>query len=208
MDLHRAMQNDIHRLTRLFNGQHISPRLKHAAMRALCNPIQLGWRQPREQPNIREQIASIVFSPWRVSHCAHILHPLHLYYLTVTWLLFSFQRAKQFQVLRMRLAPYRTVPSRKLPCQRPSRQSRLDHNGTGSTVPPLKRRPFRKPSSQSSVHILAWMGTPPIVRDNVPPNIVHRGLTYPQRARMPPTFDPCLRSPLYRSRIQQICRAM
>jgi hypothetical protein len=75
MDFYRPMQNDINRFARLFDSQYIAPRFEDAAMSALGNPLQLRERQTCEQLDVCEQIASIVFSPWYVSHGSHILHP-------------------------------------------------------------------------------------------------------------------------------------
>ena len=73
MNLHRAVQNNIHRLARLFDRHHVHPRRKDPPMRVLRHPIQLGVRQPLEQFNVREDVAGIVFLEF--SHSQHILLP-------------------------------------------------------------------------------------------------------------------------------------
>src|SRR5688572_68182 len=114
---------------------------------------------------------------------------------TATSLLFCFQDAKQFQALRTRLVSCQTAPSRKLRGPRESHQSRMGHGGTGSAVPPVMRRPPRRPSSRLSVHILAWMEILLTVRDNVPLNTEHHGLARPHLLQTAPTLDLCRYTP-------------
>jgi hypothetical protein len=61
MDLDRPVQDDVHRFTRLFDGQDIAPGLEYPAMSALGHPVQLRGSQPSEQLKIGQQISDVVF---------------------------------------------------------------------------------------------------------------------------------------------------
>jgi hypothetical protein len=61
VDLHRPMQDDVHRLAGLFDGHHVASRLEDAAMRMLSHPVQLRGCQPGEKFDVRQQVASVSF---------------------------------------------------------------------------------------------------------------------------------------------------
>src|SRR5258706_15896865 len=118
-----------------------------------------------------------------------------------------FPLATQFTNLHIPQSPKQTNPSQFPPCQQSYRQCRRAHDGTVSTVPPLKRAPPHTPSSRLSGRIPAWLETPRVVPNNVHPDIAHHGSTHPHLLQTSPIVYPCRRSLQYPSHTQPTCHA-